>query len=105
MHHFRDYRLMRLVGGTFLLLGLLACERDTYTSWTCAFAHESKIPMVLRKARMEFKGENLYFCGSLGHQSYFDHQCPVQTEQSRVIFAPSTGMLRNNGQEYQCTAL
>ena len=61
--------------------------------------------MVLRKAQMEFKGEKLDYCGSLGNQSYFDLKCPAQTTQSRVIFTPSSGLLQNNEQEYQCTAL
>jgi hypothetical protein len=88
-----------------ILLGLCACERETYTSWICNSPTEGKISMVLRKAQMEFKVDKLDYCGSLGNQSYFDLKCPAQTTQSSVTFTPSSGLLLSNGQEYQCTAL
>jgi hypothetical protein len=87
------------------LLGLGGCERETYTSWSCNSATETKIPMVLRKARMEFKGLKFDYCGSLGNQSYFDEQCPPVTQKSRVIFTPSSGTLLLQDQQFQCTAL
>ena len=61
--------------------------------------------MVLKKAQMEFKGGHLDYCGSLGTQSYFDPKCPAQIMQSTAIFTPSSGLLVNDGQEYQCVAL
>jgi hypothetical protein len=61
--------------------------------------------MILRKAKMEFKGDQLDYCGSLGNQSYFDQKCSAQTQQSATIFTPSSGLLLSKGQEYQCTAL
>jgi hypothetical protein len=61
--------------------------------------------MVLRKAKMEFKGDQLDYCGSLGNQSYFDQKCPAQTKESATIFTPSSGSLLSRGQEYQCAAL
>jgi len=61
--------------------------------------------MVLRKAQMEFKGAVLDYCGSLGTQSYFDEKCSGQTNQSKTVFSPSSGLLLINGQEFQCTAL
>jgi len=61
--------------------------------------------MVLRKAKMEFKGDRLDYCGSLGNQSYFDQQCPAQTKESAAIFTSSSGLLSIQGQEYQCSAL
>jgi hypothetical protein len=61
--------------------------------------------MVLRKARMEFKDEQLNYCGSLGNQSYFDQACPAQTDQSSTVFTPANGLLMSKGQEYQCAAL
>ncbi len=92
-----------------LLLSALSilggCERDTYTTWNCRSASETKISMVLRKAQMEFQGAKFDFCGSLGNQSYFDQKCPAQTSQSGIVFTPSSGALVMNGQEYQCTAL
>jgi hypothetical protein len=61
--------------------------------------------MVLRQAKMEFKGGQLDYCGSLGNQSFFDQKCPAQTKESTTVFTPSSGLLLSNGQEYQCTAL
>ena len=88
-----------------MLICLTACERETYTSWNCQSADEAKIHMVLRKAQMEFQGAQLKYCGSLGNQSFFDFTCTNQTEQSSTIFTPSTGLLVQQGKEYQCTAL
>jgi len=89
-----------------VILALLSgCDRETYTTWTCHSASETKIPMVLRKAQMEFKGGKLDYCGSLGNLSYFAQQCPAQIEQAGTLFTPSTGLLVMNGQEYQCSAL
>jgi hypothetical protein len=88
-----------------ILLGLSACEREAYTTWSCNSPSEPKISMVLRKAQMEFKGEVLDYCGSLGTQSYFDEKCSGQTNQSKTVFSPSSGLLLINGQEFQCTAL
>jgi hypothetical protein len=95
----------RLLARLIIMLGLFACERETYTSWNCNTATETKIPMVLRKAKMEFKGGQLDYCGSLGNQSYFDQKCSAQTQDSATIFTPSSGLLLSQGQEYQCTAL
>jgi hypothetical protein len=88
-----------------IYLGLSACGREAYTTWSCHSASESKIPMVLRKAQMEFKGATLDYCGSLGAQSYFDEKCSGQTDQSKTVFTPSSGFLLTKDQEYQCTAL
>jgi len=95
----------RLLVYLFILLGLCACERDSYTTWNCSNATETKISMVLRKAKMEFKGDKFNYCGSLGNQSYFDQQCSAQTKESATIFTPSSGLLLIQGQEYQCSAL
>ena len=95
----------RLLACIYILLGLCACERDNYTSWTCNSLTETKIPMVLRKAQMELKGDTLDYCGSLGNQSYFDQKCPAEILQSSVTFTPSSGLLLNQGQELQCKAL
>jgi hypothetical protein len=87
------------------LLGLTACERDTYTSWSCNSSVEVKVPMILKKARMEFKDLKLDYCGSLGNQSYFDQKCPPLIQDSGYIFTPSSGLLISKGYEYQCGAL
>jgi hypothetical protein len=88
-----------------MLISLAACERETYTSWNCQSADEAKISMVLRKAQMEFQGETLKYCGSLGNQSYFDQSCANQIEQSVSTFNPNTGLLIQRDKEYQCIAL
>jgi len=97
--------LNRLIILTITLLCLSACERETYTSWTCNSMTEMKVPMVLRKAQMEFKSLKLNYCGSLGNQSYFDQQCPGLTQASTYTFTPSTGVLIGQEQDYQCSAL
>ncbi len=96
---------IRILFCASVLLGISACERDSYTTWSCNSSEEAKISLVLRKAQMEFKGGKLDYCGSLGAQSYFDQKCPAQIEQSNSVFTPSTGLLKSNGQEFQCTAL
>jgi len=105
MHPLSNISILRLIAYTVIFLGLVACERESYTTWKCSSATEPKIPMILRKAQMEFQGNVLSFCGSLGNQSYFDQTCSAQTEQSSTVLTPSSGVLVRNGQEYQCTAL
>ena len=95
----------RIILSISMLIGISACERDSYTSWNCNTSGELKIPMVLRKAQMEFKGAKFDYCGSLGTQSYFDQKCPAHIEQSSFVFTPSTGLLRGKGQEFNCVAL
>jgi hypothetical protein len=99
---FSPFRLLACVA---IFLGLCACERETYTSWSCSSQMETKIPMVLRKAQMELQGNIFDYCGSLGNQSYFDQKCPAQINQSNITFTPSTGVLVNKDQELQCAAL
>jgi hypothetical protein len=95
----------RIIVGISILLGICACERDSYTTWNCNSQEEKKLVMVLRKAQMEFKGAKYDYCGSLGTQSYFDQKCPAHIEQSSFVFTPSTGLLKSNGQELNCVAL
>ena len=96
---------VRCLACILLLLSLCACERETYTSWSCNSQAETKIPMVLRKAQMELQGNTFDYCGSLGNQSYFDQKCPAQINQSNVTFTPSTGLLVKKDQTLQCAAL
>ena len=88
-----------------MLISLLGCERETYTTWICQSAGETNISMVLRKAQLEFQGATFKYCGSLGNQSYFDQTCTNQTEKSRINFSPKTGLLTEQDKEYQCIAL
>lgn len=95
-----------LLGPTLCVCALLVgCERNSYTTWSCSSATESKISMVLRKAQMEFKDVKLDYCGSLGHHSFFDQNCATNNTQTRTVFIPSTGLLTYDGHEYQCKAL
>jgi hypothetical protein len=86
-------------------LGLTACERETYTSWSCNSAAEMKVSMVLRQARMELKDLKLDYCGSLGNQSYFDQKCPSLIQESAYTFTQYSGALASKDQNYQCVAL
>lgn len=96
---------VRILIGIAILIGICACERDSYTSWNCNSSGEPKVPMLLRKAQMEFKGDKFDYCGSLGTQSYFDQKCPAQIEQSSFAFTPSSGLLSAKGQEFNCVSL
>jgi hypothetical protein len=61
--------------------------------------------MVLKKAQMQFLDRQYDYCGSLGPISYFDLKCPTQIQDSSNAFAPSTGKLISNANEFQCDAL
>jgi hypothetical protein len=87
------------------IIGLTACERDNYTTWTCASSSEPKISMVLKKAQMQFQDLQLDYCGSLGERSYFAQKCPANIQESSYTFTLSTGALLGNGLQYQCSAL
>ena len=88
-----------------LLLTLSACERETYTSWSCKNGTGDKLPMVLKKAQMQFQGKQLNYCGSLGEKSYFDGNCPAAIEKAKVTFIPSTGALLDQENELHCEVL
>jgi len=87
------------------LFGLLACERETYTSWSCNSTGQMKVPMVLRKARMELKELRLDYCGSLGNQSFFDQKCPAVIQNASHVFTPASGELITREGNYECNAL
>ena len=95
----------RIILGIAIVTGICACERDSYTTWTCTSSSETKISMVLRKAQMQFQDQQLDYCGSLGDRSYFAQKCPANIQESAYTFTPSTGALLGNGLQYQCTAL
>jgi hypothetical protein len=61
--------------------------------------------MVLKKAQMQFQDREYDYCGSLGLLSYFDIKCPAQIQDASNVFAPSSGKLISNTQEFQCNAL
>ncbi len=90
---------------TISLLGLTACERETYTTWSCKNFEGDKNVMILKKAQMQFLGKNLNYCGSLGNKSYFDINCPAQIENANLVFIPSNGSLLTDSKNYQCDAL
>jgi hypothetical protein len=88
-----------------LPLGLLACGRETYTTWSCLDGSGSKSTMVLKKAQMQFQDQQFDYCGSLGPVSYFDLKCPAQTKDSSYSFTPDSGKLISGANEFQCNAL
>ena len=90
---------------TASLLGLSGCERETYTSWSCKNTAGDRLPMVLKKAQMQFQGKQLNYCGSLGEKSYFDSNCPAAIEKAKVTFIPSTGVLLDQENALHCEAL
>jgi hypothetical protein len=88
-----------------LPLGLLACGRETYTTWSCLDGSGLKSTMVLKKAQMQFQDQQYDYCGSLGPVSYFDLKCPAQTKDSSYNFTPDSGKLISGANEFQCNAL
>ncbi|QWD99692.1 hypothetical protein FD967_06455 [Polynucleobacter sp. JS-Mosq-20-D10] len=88
-----------------LALGLSACGRETYTTWSCIDSAGNKSSMVLKKAQMQFQDRQYDFCGSLGPLSYFDLKCPTQIQDSSNIFTTSSGKLVSNTNEFQCNEL
>lgn len=87
------------------LLGLMACGRDTYTTWSCKNFESKKLTMILNKAQMQFHSIEFNYCGSLGSSSYFDPHCPTQIQDSSIVFIPSSGALLYKTMQYQCDAL
>ena len=96
------YKTITLV---ILSIGLIACERETYTTWSCVDNSGSKSTMVLKKAQMQFQNRHYDYCGSLGPVSYFDLKCPAQTKDSIYSFTPDSGKLISSTNEFQCNAL
>jgi hypothetical protein len=88
-----------------LSLALVACGRETYTTWSCVDGSGSKSTMVLKKAQMQFQDRQYDYCGSLGPVSYFDLKCPAQTKDSSYNFTPDSGKLISGANEFQCNAL
>ena len=78
-------------------LGLSACGRETYTTWSCIDEAGSKSTMILKQAQMQFQNSQYHYCGSLGPLSYFDLKCPSQIQGSSQIFTPDSGKLISSG--------
>jgi hypothetical protein len=87
-----------------LSIGLTGCGQD-YTTWSCSNGTDLKSLMVLKKAVMQFQDQQYDYCGSLGHQSYFDMKCTVRIQDASHVFANDSGKLISNGKEFQCNAL
>jgi hypothetical protein len=98
--------------------GLIACDKNDYTTWSCIPGTDgAKVTMVLSRSVMTLdppqvaanpssKGQtDLRFCGSLGHDSYFDARCPADTQSALIRFTPGSGALRLGTQTMQCTVL
>lgn len=99
------YRQLSIYLIAALLIPISACERETYTSWNCKNPASDKQTMVLKKAQMQFAGGRLNYCGSLGEKSYFDANCPALIQDAQVVFTPSTGLLLDRANAFQCEAL
>jgi hypothetical protein len=95
----------RAIALLMLTLGLSACGRETYTTWSCTNGAGNKSPMILKKAQMQFQDRQYDYCGSLGPLSYFDLKCPAQIQDSSNIFTTGTGKLISNANEFQCNEL
>jgi hypothetical protein len=116
---FPTRRIVRLGLLAFLLDGLAACDKNDYTTWSCVPGTDgAKVTMVLSRSLMTLdpphglainpssKNESdLRFCGSLGHDSFFDVRCPANTQAAMVRFTPGSGALRLGTQTMQCTVL
>ena len=116
---FPTRRIVRLGLLASLLGGLAACDKNDYTTWSCVPGMDgAKVTMVLSRSLMTLdppqgfavnpsnKNESdLRFCGSLGHDSFFDVRCPANTQAAVVRFTPGSGALRLGTQTMQCTVL
>lgn len=98
------FRIAAYIGllSTALFLG---CDKNDYTSWSCKNQLDDKLPMILKKAQMQFQDKSYIYCGSLGINTYFDTVCPARTVDSAYLFIPSTGRLKSKTAEFQCEAL
>ena len=98
--------------------GLVACDKNDYTTWSCNSGVDiAKVTMVLSRSLMTLdppqvaanpsnkNQSDLRFCGSLGHDSYFDARCSADTQSALVRFTPGSGALRLGTQTMQCTVL
>jgi hypothetical protein len=98
--------------------GLVACDKNDYTTWSCNSGTDTaKVTMVLSRSLMTLdppqvaanpsskNQTDLRFCGSLGHDSYFDARCPADTQSALIRFTPGSGALRLGTQTMQCTVL
>jgi hypothetical protein len=98
--------------------GLIACDKNDYTTWSCIPGTDgAKVTMVLSRSVMTLdppqvaanpsskSQTDLRFCGSLGHDSYFDARCPADTQSALIRFTPGSGALRLGTQTMQCTVL
>jgi len=116
--HFPVLRTARICLLASLLGGLAACDKNDYTTWSCIPGVDgAKVIMVLSRSLMTLdppqvaanpfnKNESdLRFCGSLGHDSYFDARCPADTQSALIRFTPGSGALRLGTQTMQCTVL
>jgi hypothetical protein len=101
-----------------LLCVLTACDKNDYTTWSCIPGPDgAKITMVLSRSLMTLdppqaaanpsnkSQTELRFCGSLGHDSYFDARCPADTQSALIRFTPGSGALRLGTQTMLCTVL
>jgi hypothetical protein len=103
----------------FVASGLVACDKNDYTTWSCIEGpDQTKVSMVLSRSLMIFTPpqvllsessssnvSDLRFCSSLGHHSYFDQRCPADTQAALVRFSSGSGELRLGSKTLQCTVL
>jgi len=117
--HFFVRRIAHLGLLALLASGLMACDKNDYTTWICnPNGDVAKVTMVLSRSVMTLdppqilatsssnnKQSDLRFCGSLGNDSYFDARCPADTKSAVAQFTPGSGALRLGAQSMQCTVL
>jgi len=100
---------------------LMGCNQQDYVTWNCSAtdpASPQKMTIILDRSAMKFDPAQsigldaqaipqtqINYCGSLGHDSYFDKRCPPETRSSAVRFTPSSGALLLGKTSYQCVAL
>ena len=68
-------------------------------------SHDDGLVLLREQAAAQSMHLDLRFCGSLGHNSYFDVRCPIDTQAAVVRFTPGSGALRLGTQTMQCTVL
>jgi hypothetical protein len=96
---------VQTLGALLSCWALLACEQNSYTTWSCLSSAGVKSKMVTKKAQMQFQDRQFNYCGSLGERSFFSKDCPANIQDADFVFTPVSGLLHGNNQDYQCSAV
>ena len=86
---------------------IFGCDRQDYVTWKCqpSLPTEKSFSMIVHGAKLSIASDAYLYCGSLGPYSYFDTNCPISTNLSKITFEQKSGILIIEHKKYQCSAL